>query len=224
LVEEAIGEKVLAIPGVELGYCARPGDVDVRIVGEPGALERADTIITGALRKWIYSVGGEDLEEVLVKLLAARTETLAVAESCTGGLLAHRITNVPGASDVFVAGYVTYANETKIDILHVDQDLIERHGAVSEAVARAMAEGAQACAASTYALATTGVAGPSGGSPQKPVGTVFLALAAANSETMAKKFFYPSDRETFKELATQAGLDLLRGKLLQGVTASQPSN
>ena len=182
-------------------------------VGEPGALERADTIITSALRRWIYSVKGEDLEEVVVKLLAARTETLAVAESCTGGLLAHRITNVPGASDVFVAGYVTYANEAKIDILHIDQDLIERHGAVSEPVARAMAEGGRARAGSTYALATTGIAGPSGGSPQKPVGTVFLALAVAKSETVTKKLFFPSDRETFKELVTQAALDLLRRKL-----------
>jgi nicotinamide-nucleotide amidase len=117
---------------------------------------------------------------------------------------------VPGASDIFVAGYVTYANAAKIDILNVDPTLIEKHGAVSEQVARAMAEGARARARSTYALATTGIAGPSGGSPEKPVGTVYVALASANSETVAKKFFFPSDRETFKQLATQAALDLLR--------------
>ncbi len=213
LVEKAIGEKILAIPDIELGYCARPGDVDVRVIGEPGALDLADSIVTAALGSAVYSTDGEDLEEVLVKLLAARKATLAVAESCTGGLVAHRITNVPGASDVFVAGYVTYANSTKIDILSVDPKLIEKHGAVSEPVARAMAEGARARAGSTYALATTGIAGPSGGTEEKPVGTVHIALASANSDTVAKKFFFPTDREMFKQLASQTALDLLRTTL-----------
>jgi nicotinamide-nucleotide amidase len=121
---------------------------------------------------------------------------------------------VPGSSDVFVAGYVTYANEAKIDMLNVDPELIEKHGAVSEEVVRAMAEGARTRARSTYALSTTGIAGPSGGSPEKPVGTVYIALAAADSETIAKKFFFPSDRETFKQLASQVALDLMRRKLL----------
>jgi nicotinamide-nucleotide amidase len=214
LIEDAIGEKILAIPGVELGYCARPGDVDVRIIGEAEALGRAHSIIVAALGSSIYSTSGEGLEQVLVKLLAARKETLAIAESCTGGLLAHRITNVPGASDVFIAGYVTYANATKIDILGADQKLIEQHGAVSGPVARAMAEGARARARSTYALATTGIAGPTGGLPDKPVGTVHIAFASAGSETIAKTFFFPSDRETFKQLAAQAAFDLLRRKMI----------
>ena len=214
LVEEAVGDKILAIPGVELGYCARPGDVDVRIIGERESLERAGSIIRSALGDSIYSTSHEDIEEVLVKLLGERKETLAVAESCTGGLLAHRITNVPGASQIFVAGYVTYDNVAKIDILHVDPKLIQQHGAVSEPVARAMAEGARARARSTHALATTGVAGPTGGSPEKLVGTVYVALASLDSETITKKLFFPSDRETFKQLATQAALDLLRRKLL----------
>lgn len=217
LVEEAIGEKILAIPGIELGYCARPGDVDVRIIGETEALDRANTIITAALRASIYSITGEDLEEVLVKLLTAKNETLAVAESCTGGLLANRITNVPGASEVFVAGYVTYANAAKIDILSVDPKLIERHGAVSEPVVRAMAEGARARAKSTYALATTGIAGPGGGLPNKPVGTVYIALASADSETISKKLFFPNDRETFKQQTAQAAFDLLRRRLIKKV-------
>ena len=214
LVEEAIGEKILAMPGVELGYCARPGDVDVRIIGETEALDRADSIITAALGVSIYSISGEDLEEVLVKLLTERRETLAVAESCTGGLLANRVTNVPGASNVFVAGYVTYANAAKIDMLSVDPKLIEQHGAVSESVARAMADGARARAGSTYALSTTGIAGPGGGSPDKPAGTVYVALASAHSKTIAKKFFFPNDRETFKGQTAQAAFDLLRRRLI----------
>jgi nicotinamide-nucleotide amidase len=214
LVEEAIGDRVLSIPGVELGYCARPGEVDVRVVGKAKVIEQADAIIRSTLGPSIFSAAGETLEEVIVKLLAQHNQTLAVAESCTGGLLANRITNVPGASGVFLAGYVCYANQAKIEMLNVDPQLIEKRGAVSEEVARALAEHARACARSDYALATTGVAGPSGGSPEKPVGTVYIALATSG-ETIAKKLFFPTDRETFKQIATQAALELLRRKLIE---------
>jgi nicotinamide-nucleotide amidase len=214
LVEEAIGEKVLAIPGIDLGYCARPGEVEVRIIGEPDAIQVADAIIRAELGMSIFSANDEALEEVVVKLLKQRKETLAVSESCTGGLIANRITNVPGASEVFLAGYITYANAAKTDVLNLDPELIEKHGAVSEAVARAMVEGTQTRAGSTYALATTGIAGPTGGSDEKPVGTVYVALASAESGAIVKKFFFPTDRETFKQLAAQAALDLLRRKLV----------
>ena len=214
LVEEAIGDRVLAIPGIELGYCARPGEVDVRIVGKPKAIEQADAIVRSTLGSSIFSAADETLEEVIVKLLAKRNQTLAGAESCTGGLLADRTTNVPGASAVFLAGYVCYANQAKIDMLNIDPQLIEKHGAVSERVASALAEHARASARSDYALATTGVAGPGGGSPEKPVGTVYIALAASD-ETIAKKLFFPTDRETFKQIATQAALELLRRKLIE---------
>jgi len=215
LVEKAIGEKVLAVPGIELGYCARPGEVEVRIIGHPDAIQTADAIIRDELDVSIFSDNDEALEEVVVRLLKRRNQTLATAESCTGGLMANRITNVSGASEVFLAGYVTYSNSAKIDVLHVDPKLIDKHGAVSEAVARAMAEGARARAASQYGLATTGIAGPTGGSDEKPVGTVYIALASGNSETVAKKFVFPTDRETFKQLAAQAALDLLRRRLLK---------
>ena len=216
LVEEAIGDRVLAVPGIELGYCARPDEVDVRIVGKAKAIEQADAIIKSTLGRSVFSVTDETLEEVVIKLLVQRNQTVAVAESCTGGLLANRITNVPGASAVFPAGYVCYANQAKIDMLDVDPQLIEKHGAVSEQVARALAEHARACATSDYALATTGVAGPSGGSPEKPVGTVYIALAASG-KTIAKKLFFPTDRETFKQIATQAALELLRRRLIVGM-------
>jgi nicotinamide-nucleotide amidase len=215
LVEKAIGEKVLAIPGVELGYCARPGEVEVRVIGDPNAIQAADAIIRGELGLSIFSDNDETLEEVVVRLLKQRKQTLATAESCTGGLIANHITNVSGASEVFLAGYVTYANSAKNDVLNVELKLIDKNGAVSEAVARAMAEGARARAASKYGLATTGIAGPTGGSDEKPVGTVYIALASGNSETVAKKFVFPTDRETFKQLAAQAALDLLRRRLLK---------
>jgi nicotinamide-nucleotide amidase len=213
LVEEAVGRHVLAIPGIELGYCARPGEVDVRIVGKAEAIERADAVIKSILGPAVFSATDETLEEVVVKLLVQRNQTLAVAESCTGGLLANRITNVPGASAIFSAGYVCYANQSKMAMLNLDSQLIEKHGAVSEQVARALAEHARACAKSDHALATTGVAGPSGGSPEKPVGTVYIALAGPG-ETIVKKLFFPTDRETFKLIATQAALELLRKKLI----------
>jgi nicotinamide-nucleotide amidase len=215
LVEKAIGEKVLAIPGIELGYCARPGEVEVRIIGDPNAIQAADAIIRRELGISIFSGDNEALEAVVVRLLKQRKETLATAESCTGGLIANRITNVSGASEVFLAGYVTYANSVKSDVLNVDSKLIDKHGAVSEAVARAMAEGARTRAASTYGLATTGIAGPTGGSDEKPLGTVYIALASEYSETVARKFLFPTDRETFKQLAAQAALDLLRRRLLK---------
>jgi len=215
LVEKAIGEKVLAIPGIELGYCARPGEVEVRIIGDPNTIQAADAIIRGELGLSIFSDNDETLEGVVVRLLRQRKQTLATAESCTGGLIANQITNVSGASEVFLAGYVTYANSAKSDALNVDWKLIDKHGAVSEPVARAMAEGARTRAVSTYGLATTGIAGPTGGSDEKPVGTVYIALASGDSETVVGKFLFPTDRETFKQLAAQAALDLLRRRLLK---------
>jgi len=215
LVEKAIGEKVLAIPGIELGYCARPGEVEVRIIGQPDAIRTADAVIRAELGISIFSDNDEALEEVVVKLLKQQNETLATGESCTGGLIANKITNVSGASEVFVAGYVTYANSAKSDVLGVDPKLIKKHGAVSEAVARAMAEGAHTRAASKHGLATTGIAGPTGGSADKPVGTIYIALASGDSETVVRKFVFPTDRETFKQLAAQTALDLLRRRLLK---------
>jgi nicotinamide-nucleotide amidase len=214
LVEEAIGERLVELSGIELGYCARPGEVDLRIIGERSALDRAEAIITGGLGASIFSSDGGSLEEVVVKLLAERKQTLAIAESCTGGFLTHRITNVPGASAVFLAGYVTYSNESKEGMLGVNPLLISEHGAVSEKVAEAMAEGARQRANVTFALATTGIAGPGGGTEAKPVGTVFLALATEGRPTKVVKRFFPDDRPTFKELAAQTALEMLRQRLL----------
>ena len=214
VVEKAIGERVLAIPGIELGYCARPGEVDLRVMGETAQVERAELIIQSALGASIFSANKEELEQVLIRMLTERNETLATAESCTGGLLAHRLTNVPGSSAAFLAGFVVYANEAKISALGVDAALIKKHGAVSEEVAHAMAEGARERTEATYALATTGIAGPSGGSKERPLGTIYIALASRATETLVRHFNFLSDRETFKQLAAQAAFNLLRERLV----------
>ena len=214
LVEEAIGERLLEVPGLELGYCARPGEIDLRIIGESSALDRAEQIVREGLGAAVFSSDGRNLEEVVVKLLTEREQTLAIAESCTGGFLAHRITNVPGASAVFLAGYVTYSNEAKAAMLGIDPRLISKHGAVSGEVAQAMAEGAREKAHANFALATTGIAGPGGGTDEKPVGTVFIALADEDRPTKIEKRFFPDDRPTFKELTAQTALEMLRRAMI----------
>jgi nicotinamide-nucleotide amidase len=214
LVEEAVGALLLELPGLELGYCARPGEMDLRLVGEAAVLDQAEQIVREKLGAAIFSTDGSDLEEAVVRLLIERKQTLAVAESCTGGYLAHRITNVPGASAVLLAGYVTYSNEAKFAMLGVDPALIEKHGAVSKQVVQAMAEGARANAKSDFALATTGIAGPGGGTEEKPVGTVFIALAAKDRPVSVQKRFFPDDRPTFKELTMQSALEMLRRSLI----------
>ena len=213
IVEERVGEGLLAL-GVELGYCARPGEVDVRVIGAPELLDRAEALIIEKLGPALASKDGRPLEKVVVDLLTARGETIATAESCTGGFLANELTNVPGASAVFVEGFVTYANAAKVRALGVDAQLIEKHGAVSREVAAAMAEGARRATDSAYALATTGIAGPSGGSNEKPVGTVFIALASRSGSTIIERHRFATDRETFKSLAAQTALDLLRRNIL----------
>jgi nicotinamide-nucleotide amidase len=214
LVEEAIGQRLLEIDGLELGYCARPGEVDLRIIGGQTALDQAEAIIAAGLGAAVFSRDGESLEAAVVKLLTERGQTLAVAESCTGGYLAHRITNVPGASAVFLAGSVPYSNAAKTRMVGVDPQLISEHGAVSEEVARALAEGAREESKATFALATTGIAAPGGGPSEKPVGTVFVALARKGVATAVRKFHFPDDRPTFKELTTQNALEMLRRAML----------
>jgi len=218
-VEELVGEALLAL-GLEVGYCARPGEVDVRLIGGPEALERARGIVVAKLGGHIVSQDSRVLEKVIVDLLSERGETLAIAESCTGGFVAHRVTNVPGSSAVFTQGFVTYANEAKTRALGVPAALIREHGAVSAEVATAMAEGARAAAGVDHALATTGIAGPGGGSETKPVGTVFIALATKSGPAIVERHCFQNDRETFKNLTAQTALDLLRRHLVRSEEAA----
>jgi nicotinamide-nucleotide amidase len=220
--ESAVEEKIagplqpLLSAGLELGYCARIGEVDVRLVarGEKAAaiVTQAEGIISQLLGPLIFAVDDDTLESTVVHLLAGRGKTVALAESCTGGLIAHRITNVPGASAVLSCGLVTYSNDAKKNLLGVGEETLREHGAVSAAVARQMAEGARLRLATDYGLAVTGIAGPGGGSAQKPVGTVFIALAGAQGTTVEERF-NSFDRETFKFVTSQQALDLLRRAL-----------
>ena len=202
--------------GLDLGYCSRPGQVDVRLAARGDEAEQqvreAEAVVRDLLAPHIYGVEDEELETVIVRLLTQRKKTLALAESCTGGHIANRITNVPGASAVLLAGLVTYSNAAKEKFLGVRADTLARHGAVSEPVAREMAEGARQQAGADYALSVTGIAGPSGGTPEKPVGTVFIGLASP-SGTVVERSFNPFDRETFKQVTAQQALDLLRRTL-----------
>jgi PncC family amidohydrolase len=135
----------------------------------------------------------------LLHKLCLSSQTIATAESCTGGLLAHTVTNVSGASAVFLEGVICYSNAAKVRLLDLDPDLIAKHGAVSAEVAQAMAEAVQKKSGATFGLATTGIAGPSGGDGEKPVGTVFLAIAQADQPTKVWKEFFPEGRLVFKE-------------------------
>ena len=213
-VEKRIGLELTENPALEVGYCARPNEVDFRLIGAREVLDAVEPRVIQILGSNLVSASGEGIEEWIVAELKRRSLTLATAESCTGGLLASRITDVPGASEVFHEGFVTYSNSAKTQILGVPAELIESLGAVSPEVARAMAEGAQKCAQANFALSLTGIAGPGGGTPEKPVGLVHIALARPNAETLLLERRFSTDRATFKQLATQSALDLLRRELL----------
>jgi len=212
--QELIGADLAAIKDLELGYCARIGELDLRLVGSLESVVKGAEIVRARLAEHIVSEDGSEMEAIVVRLLTERGATVAVAESCTGGLLANRFTNVPGASAVFLEGNVTYSNAAKTRTLGVPVELLNRVGAVSKEVAQAMAEGARARAGAAYALSTTGIAGPDGGTPEKPVGTVFVGLASAGGPSQVEKLFFPTDRATFKQMVTEAALDLLRKRLV----------
>ena len=212
-VEERIGKQLEERGDLEVGYCARPSEVDFRLIGPPAILAETEPAIRAVVGDWIYS-DGATLEAALVGLLREKQLTVAVAESCTGGSLSARLTNVPGASEVFLAGYITYGNEAKEKTLGVPASLLAVHGAVSEPVAVAMAEGARRVSGAQYALSTTGLAGPGGGTEAKPVGTVYVALADGGHPTVVRRCHFPLDRVTFKHMTTSAALDLLRRRIL----------
>jgi nicotinamide-nucleotide amidase len=172
-------------------------------------VQRAEQVVREKLGAEVYACEDEELSNVIINRLSSGKKTLTLAESCTGGFIANQLTNVPGASAVLLAGLVTYSNESKQKLLGVEHAALERHGAVSEIVVRQMAEGARNLFGSDYALAVTGIAGPAGGTPEKPVGTVLIALAG-DFETIVKRRLNPYDRETFKIVTCQQALELLR--------------
>lgn len=207
-----ISTSVLASRGeVELHLAARAAtreDAD-------GALDAATSELAAVLGRDLVSSDGAALEEVVGRLLRAQGRRVAVAESCTGGLIASRLTDVPGSSEYVHAGWVAYHNEAKTALVGVDARLIEAHGAVSEPVARALADGCRKLAGTDYGLGVTGIAGPGGGSSDKPVGTVYVALAGPGGRLRVRRLNLPGDRERVKHFASQAALDLLRRTLLK---------
>jgi nicotinamide-nucleotide amidase len=219
LVQEKIAARLnpFAAAGLEIGYCARTGQVDVRLSARGGngkeIVRAAEAIVQKILGAQIYGFDDEEMETAVVRLLTGRKKTLALAESCTGGCISHRVTNVPGASVVFPGGFVTYSNESKQKFLGVRAETLVAHGAVSEAVAREMAEGARSQLGADFALAVTGIAGPGGGTKEKPVGTVFIGLAG-DFGTVVERKLNPFERGTFKEVTAWQALEMLRLRLV----------
>jgi len=208
-----IDERLSQIPGLEYGYCAHIGEVDLRLIGDAGVIREARDITLAQFAPHLISDDGASMEKTIVRLLKQRGMKLATAESCTGGLISNRITNVPGSSEVFTHGYVTYANEAKVAMLGVSTEVLETYGAVSEQVARQMAEGALRESGACIAVSVTGIAGPGGGSEEKPVGTAWCGVAVKGGETSAFKFYHPRSRKDFKLSVSQSALDAVRRRL-----------
>jgi nicotinamide-nucleotide amidase len=225
LPESAVAERLAGVEvpaGLHLAYLPQAAQVDLRIWGtapdEERFTKRARPALEAVRRKlgeYIFGEDGASLEEVVGELLARRGETVAVAESCTGGLLAKRLTDVPGASAWFLGGVVAYANEAKTSLLGVPEETLVSFGAVSEEVARALAAGARERFGATYALAATGIAGPSGGTAEKPVGMICFALAGADGAASTTQTF-GGGRGWVRRRASQYALDLLRRRLREG--------
>jgi nicotinamide-nucleotide amidase len=205
---------------VDTTILAAPGEIQLHLrtkgKSEEGADKRLDELVElveEELGDHVYSDNGDSLEQIASYFLQMRDATLAVAESCTGGLVAERLTSVSGSSRYFIGGAVVYSNELKTQLADVPADLIDVYGAVSEQVARALAEGIRKKCGTTLGLGVTGVAGPTGGTAEKPVGLVFHALASENGTEVVKKTF-PGDRARIRWFASQQALDMVRRKLM----------
>ena len=205
---------------LEITTCLRRGEVEMVTRYEPGVGEQAWRGLEDVVRRrhsdTLFSTDGSSVDDQVAELLTGRR--LAVAESCTGGLMAARLTERPGSSDYVVGGVVSYADEVKTELVGVDPGLIERHGAVSVEVAEAMAEGALTRFEADVAIAITGVAGPGGGSEEKPVGTVCWSVRSAESAALTRQVRLPGDRADVRDRSTTVGMHLLR-RLLRGEDA-----
>ncbi len=221
-IETLIFDAYPKVPYLKLTTLAYPGQIDIHLTGystesqdhAEKRVQKLEKTILQRLGDNLFSTSGEELEEVIGKLLRHNKKTLAVAESCTGGLLGHRITNVSGSSEYFKQGVVAYSNEAKINLLGVSPDLIEEHGAVSSQIAQAMASGIKEKTQASYGLAITGIAGPTGGTAEKPVGLVFAALSWNEGQEVSKNLF-SGKREAIKFQSSQKAMDMLRRYLLK---------
>jgi nicotinamide-nucleotide amidase len=205
--------------GVEATICARDFEIHVDLLVEPDGEERADALeaaLAERLEPWLFARYERRVEELVLSLAAARGLQLATAESCTGGMVAARLTDVPGASASFVGGVVAYADEVKRVQLGVPEALLAEYGAVSAEVAAAMAEGARRRLGADVAVAVTGIAGPDGGTPEKPVGLVHVQASGPDGE-LARRLDLPGDREQIRVRATVTALHLLRALLTRSL-------
>ena len=225
LPESLAGEKVAGVaasfPGIKLGLRAHFPQIQVKLYGrDPDAtnldrrLEQAGRWTLERLGTHVISATGESMETVVGKLLTEKSATLALAESCTGGLVANWLTNVAGSSNYFLFSGVTYSNPAKMDILGVQPETLERYGAVHEKTAREMAEGARRAAGATYGLSTSGIAGPGGGTADKPVGTVCIGFAGPD-RSFGRRLYFPFGKRLMnKKVFAMAALDILRKELM----------
>ncbi len=231
MVETLLAECYPRSDNLGVTVLASPGQVDVHLRAfsaesshlAVGELRRLKSRLARRLRGYVFSQTGESLEEVVAGLLKKSHQTLAVAESCSGGLIGHRLTNIPGSSEYFLEGVIAYSNASKIDLLFVPPKLIKNYGAVSAQTAKAMARGVRRRARADYGLAVTGIAGPSGGTPDKPIGLVFVALAWRGGIEVHKSLFLGT-RERIKIQSAQNALDVLRCHLVLGVRAAKRRN
>jgi nicotinamide-nucleotide amidase len=224
LGESAVDARVAPIykryPDVETTILAGAGEIELHFKTRAATLDaaqaRADEVaglVEDELDDAVYSRNGESLEQIVAYWMQMRNATLAVAESCTGGLLAERITSIPGSSRYFLGGAVVYSNQLKTELSGVPTEMIHRHGAVSREVAAALAEGIRYRCESTFGVGVTGVAGPAGGTPEKPVGLVFHALATDSGTEVVQRSF-PGDRKRIRRFASTMALDMVRKKLM----------
>ena len=223
--ESVAGEKTAgvesAFPNVKLGLRANFPQIQIKLYGrekDPAlldeTLENAGRWTVERLGRHVISENGESMEMVVGTLLRKNKATLALAESCTGGLMANMITNVAGSSDYFLFSGVTYSNKAKIDVLSVNPETIESYGAVHEETAREMAEGARRLSGATYGLSTSGIAGPGGGTKDKPVGTVCIGFAGPNGSFGKQRIFRFGKRLMIKKMFAMAALDVLRREII----------
>ncbi len=220
MLAQHLGDLKEVLRGARLAFLPSTTGVRLRITVHAQDSATAETKlreveqrIRARVQKYIYGINEEELEEIVGRLLTERRLTIAVAESCTGGLIADRITNVSGSSNYFERGVVTYSNRSKVELLGVPESLIHEHGAVSKAVAEAMATGIRRLAGTDIGIATTGIAGPTGGTPEKPVGLVWIGFADAGT-SFALRFQFGDVRRNVKERAAQAALEIVRRRLL----------
>ena len=205
----------------ETTVLAKPGQVEIRLTSRGKNKEEAERLlkelgdqIDAELDEFIFARNEQSLEEVVGMFLVLKNANIATAESCTGGLVAERLTNVPGSSRYFISGVVCYSNEWKMELAGIPPLMLEMQGAVSPEVARGLAEGIRSRMGTTIGVGITGIAGPDGGSAEKPVGTVHIAVATP-TETVNRRFLFPGDRERVRWQASQAALDMVRRELMK---------